>query len=210
MPLTPAPGRNSNRPTHTAKSPTSTPHAPQPAQPSPPTDRRRHRSRRRGIRTPGGPHHRRGRPYHGASCACSPTFSVKAAGTAPVSIPRFPTESPATPRHWPALHRAGPRRRLRRQQLPAGLLRSRRATASALAAGCPVVVKAHDAHPGTSELVGRAITEAVADAGLPAGTFSLLFGSGPELGIALVTDPRIKAVGFTGSRLDGFQISKAS
>src|SRR5438046_2506719 len=76
-------------------------------------------------------------------------------------------------------------------------------TASALAAGCPVVVKAHDAHPGTSELVGRAITEAVADAGLPAGTFSLLFGSGPELGIALVTDARIKAVGFTGSRTAG-------
>ena len=45
-------------------------------------------------------------------------------------------------------------------------------TASALAAGCPVVVKAHDAHPGTSELVGRAITDAVAAAGLPAGTFS--------------------------------------
>jgi len=76
-------------------------------------------------------------------------------------------------------------------------------TASALAAGCPVVVKAHDAHPGTSELVGRAITEAVADAGLPPGTFSLLFGSGPELGISLVTDPRIKAVGFTGSRSAG-------
>ncbi|MCG7595262.1 aldehyde dehydrogenase (NADP(+)) [Mycobacterium sp. PSTR-4-N] len=76
-------------------------------------------------------------------------------------------------------------------------------TASALAAGCPVVVKGHDAHPGTSELVGRAISDAVAAAGLPAGTFSLLFGSGPDLGIALVTDPRIKAVGFTGSRSGG-------
>ncbi|MEN3316634.1 MAG: 2,5-dioxopentanoate dehydrogenase, partial [Mycobacterium sp.] len=83
-------------------------------------------------------------------------------------------------------------------------------TASALAAGCPVVVKAHDAHPGTSELVGRAITEAVADAGLPAGTFSLLFGSGPELGIALVTDPRIKAVGFTGSRGAGTALVAAA
>jgi alpha-ketoglutaric semialdehyde dehydrogenase len=83
-------------------------------------------------------------------------------------------------------------------------------TASALAAGCPVVVKAHDAHPGTSELVGRAITEAVADAGLPAGTFSLLFGSGPELGIALVTDPRIKAVGFTGSRSAGTALVAAA
>ena len=83
-------------------------------------------------------------------------------------------------------------------------------TASALAAGCPVVVKAHDAHPGTSELVGRAITDAVAAAGLPAGTFSLLFGSGPGLGTALVTDPRIKAVGFTGSRSGGMALVAAA
>ncbi|PRC44792.1 aldehyde dehydrogenase (NADP(+)), partial [Mycobacterium sp. ITM-2017-0098] len=83
-------------------------------------------------------------------------------------------------------------------------------TASALAAGCPVVVKGHDAHPGTSELVGRAITDAVASCGLPAGTFSLLFGSGPGLGIALVTDPRIKAVGFTGSRSGGTALVAAA
>ncbi|PEG59709.1 aldehyde dehydrogenase (NADP(+)) [Mycolicibacterium boenickei] len=83
-------------------------------------------------------------------------------------------------------------------------------TASALAAGCPVVVKAHDAHPGTSELVGRAITDAVASSGLPAGTFSLLYGYGPELGAALVTDPRIKAVGFTGSRAGGMALVAAA
>ena len=83
-------------------------------------------------------------------------------------------------------------------------------TASALAAGCPVVVKAHDAHPGTSELVGRAITNAVAASGLPAGTFSLLYGSGRDLGIALVTDPRIKAVGFTGSRSGGTALVAAA
>jgi alpha-ketoglutaric semialdehyde dehydrogenase len=83
-------------------------------------------------------------------------------------------------------------------------------TASALAAGCPVVVKAHDAHPGTSELVGRALTDAVRATGLPAGTFSLLYGSGPELGIALVTDPRIKAVGFTGSRGAGTALVAAA
>lgn len=83
-------------------------------------------------------------------------------------------------------------------------------TASALAAGCPVIVKAHDAHPGTSELVGRAITKAVSDAGLPAGTFSLLFGSGRGLGTALVTDPRIKAVGFTGSRSGGTALVAAA
>ena len=83
-------------------------------------------------------------------------------------------------------------------------------TASALAAGCPVVVKAHDAHPGTSELVGRAVSDAVAATGMPAGTFSLLFGSGAELGIALVTDPRIKAVGFTGSRSGGLALAAAA
>ncbi|MBU8817181.1 aldehyde dehydrogenase (NADP(+)) [Mycolicibacterium goodii] len=83
-------------------------------------------------------------------------------------------------------------------------------TASALAAGCPVVVKAHDAHPGTSELVGRAITQAVAATGMPAGTFSLLYGYGPDLGTALVTDPRIKAVGFTGSRGGGMALVAAA
>ena len=79
-------------------------------------------------------------------------------------------------------------------------------TASALAAGCPVVVKAHPAHPGTSELVGRALQAAVADCGLPAGVFSLLFGAGNELGAALVADSRIKAVGFTGSRRGGLAL----
>ncbi|MGK2867105.1 MAG: aldehyde dehydrogenase (NADP(+)) [Mycobacterium sp.] len=83
-------------------------------------------------------------------------------------------------------------------------------TASALAAGCPVIVKGHDAHPGTSEIVARAITDAVAESGLPAGTFSLLFGSGPGLGIDLVTDPRIKAVGFTGSRTGGTALVAAA
>lgn len=83
-------------------------------------------------------------------------------------------------------------------------------TASALAAGCPVVVKAHDAHPGTSELVGRAIVDAVTSTGLPAGTFSLLYGLGPELGAALVADPRIKAVGFTGSRAGGMALVSAA
>nr|WP_082890233.1 aldehyde dehydrogenase (NADP(+)) [Halotalea alkalilenta] len=76
-------------------------------------------------------------------------------------------------------------------------------TASALAAGCPVVVKAHGAHPGTSELVGRAIQRAVSATGLPAGVFALLHGSGREIGTALVADARIKAAGFTGSRSGG-------
>ncbi|MDH7798842.1 MULTISPECIES: aldehyde dehydrogenase (NADP(+)) [unclassified Beijerinckia] len=79
-------------------------------------------------------------------------------------------------------------------------------TASALAAGCPVVCKAHPAHPGTSELVGRAIQKAVKDGGLPEGVFSLLFDSGHEIGQALVSDPRITAVGFTGSRRGGLAL----
>src|SRR5271165_4721204 len=76
-------------------------------------------------------------------------------------------------------------------------------TASALAAGCPVVAKAHPAHPGTSELAGRAIQAAVAACDLPPGVFSLLLDGGYAVGGALVADPRIKAVGFTGSRRGG-------
>ncbi|MBL0798570.1 MULTISPECIES: aldehyde dehydrogenase (NADP(+)) [unclassified Pseudomonas] len=83
-------------------------------------------------------------------------------------------------------------------------------TASALAAGCPVIVKAHGAHPGTSELVGRAIARAVKACGLPEGVFSLLYGLGREVGIALASDPRIKAVGFTGSRSGGLALIKAA
>ncbi|MFC5699583.1 aldehyde dehydrogenase (NADP(+)) [Pseudomonas sp. GCM10022186] len=83
-------------------------------------------------------------------------------------------------------------------------------TASALAAGCPVVVKAHGAHPGTSELVGRAVARAAERCAMPEGVFSLLFGSGREVGIALVSDPRIKAVGFTGSRSGGLALCRAA
>jgi alpha-ketoglutaric semialdehyde dehydrogenase len=79
-------------------------------------------------------------------------------------------------------------------------------TASALAAGAPVVAKAHPAHPGTSELVGRAVAKAVADAGLPSGVFSMLFDAGYEIGTGLVADPRIKGVGFTGSRKGGLAL----
>ncbi|MGH1565395.1 aldehyde dehydrogenase (NADP(+)) [Mumia sp. DW29H23] len=79
-------------------------------------------------------------------------------------------------------------------------------TASALAAGAPVVVKAHPSHPGTSEIVGRAIRAAVRRHGLPEGTFSLLQGTSNALGGALVTDPRIRAVGFTGSRAGGLAL----
>jgi NADP-dependent aldehyde dehydrogenase len=72
-------------------------------------------------------------------------------------------------------------------------------TASALATGCPVIVKAHSAHPGTSELVATVVQQAVAAAGLPEGVYSLLYGSGIETGAALVRHPLIQAVTFTGS-----------
>lgn len=76
-------------------------------------------------------------------------------------------------------------------------------TASALAAGNPVIVKAHPAHPGASEMVGRAIRAAAQKSGAPAGVFSLLFDPGIEVGRALVQHPAIKAAGFTGSRRAG-------
>ncbi len=76
-------------------------------------------------------------------------------------------------------------------------------TASAFAAGCPVIVKAHPAHPGTGEGVGRLVSEAVQECGLPEGSFSLLFDAGFEVGQALVKHPLVKAVGFTGSLKGG-------
>src|SRR5438309_11224635 len=76
-------------------------------------------------------------------------------------------------------------------------------TASALAAGNTVVVKAHPAHPGTSELVGEAIRQAVRESGLPEGVFSLLFDKGTQVGTQLVKHPLVKAGGFTGSRVAG-------
>jgi NADP-dependent aldehyde dehydrogenase len=83
-------------------------------------------------------------------------------------------------------------------------------TASALAAGCPVVVKAHSAHLGTSELVGKAVQRAVAACGLPEGVFSMLIGAGRTIGQALASDPGIKAVGFTGSRAGGTALMRTA
>jgi 2,5-dioxopentanoate dehydrogenase len=72
-------------------------------------------------------------------------------------------------------------------------------TASALAAGCPVILKAHSAHPGTSELVAAILVEAAAAKNLHPGVFTMLYGSGIEIGAALVQHPLIHAVSFTGS-----------
>jgi 2,5-dioxopentanoate dehydrogenase len=76
-------------------------------------------------------------------------------------------------------------------------------TASALAGGNTVIVKAHHAHPGTSELVGLALSAAVRSCELEEGVFSLIYGSGSEVGTALVRHPLIRAGGFTGSRAAG-------
>ena len=81
-------------------------------------------------------------------------------------------------------------------------------TASALAAGCPVVVKGHPAHPGTDAMVAGAISKAAEKCDMPEGVFGHLQGPGNELGAALVRDPRIAAVGFTGSRGGGLALLK--
>ena len=72
-------------------------------------------------------------------------------------------------------------------------------TAAALAAGCPVVVKGHPAHPGTTEVVSKAIATAIEKTGMPAGVFNMIQSAGHEAGGALVQHPLIRAVGFTGS-----------
>jgi NADP-dependent aldehyde dehydrogenase len=76
-------------------------------------------------------------------------------------------------------------------------------TASALAAGCPVIVMAHYAHPGTSEWAGVAIRDAIRDLELPEGVFSLLFGADYRVGTSLVKQPQLSAAAFTGSREGG-------
>ena len=81
-------------------------------------------------------------------------------------------------------------------------------TASAFAAGNPVIVKAHPAHPGTSALVGEAVRESVKACGLPEGVFSMLFDAGIEIGVQLVKHPAIKAVAFTGSFAGGTALMK--
>ena len=76
-------------------------------------------------------------------------------------------------------------------------------TASALAAGCPVIVKGHSAHPGTGEIVAEAIKAAAEKCGIHPGVFSLIQGGKRDVGTALVTHPLINAVGFTGSLAGG-------
>lgn len=83
-------------------------------------------------------------------------------------------------------------------------------TASALAAGCPVVVKAHSAHLGTSELVAQAVQSAARKCNMPVGVFSCLIGDGRQIGQELVSHPAIQAVGFTGSRQGGMALMRTA
>jgi alpha-ketoglutaric semialdehyde dehydrogenase len=83
-------------------------------------------------------------------------------------------------------------------------------TAAALAAGCPVILKAHPGHPKTSVLVAGAIAKAIAGCGLPAGVFSMVEGASPEVSIALVNHPGVKAGAFTGSLRAGRALFNAA
>lgn len=83
-------------------------------------------------------------------------------------------------------------------------------TASALAAGCPVIVKAHNSHAGTSELAGQAITKAVTKCKLPAGVFSIIFGPGASVGKSLAAHRAIKAIAFTGSQGAGTDLMRTA
>ncbi|RMG76582.1 MAG: aldehyde dehydrogenase (NADP(+)) [Bacteroidetes bacterium] len=83
-------------------------------------------------------------------------------------------------------------------------------TASALAAGCPVIVKAHPSHPGTHALIAEAILRAARQTEMPDGVFSALFDEGRTIGVPLVQHPRIKAVGFTGSFGGGMALLQAA
>lgn len=83
-------------------------------------------------------------------------------------------------------------------------------TASALAAGCTIIVKAHPAHPGTCEMVATAIKTAVEKSNMPDGTFSMLHGASKKVGMAIVRHPLVKAVGFTGSFRGGKALFEAA
>ena len=134
------------------------------------------------------------------SSACSPASSKKAHGSRPASIPHCPIASPCrVPTSAPCCAPLGPVAVFGASNFPLAFSVAGGDTASALAAGCPVIVKAHPAHPGTCELAAAIIAESVKALDLHPGVFSMLFDSGIEIGTALVKHPLIRAVAFTGS-----------
>ncbi|WP_281985560.1 aldehyde dehydrogenase (NADP(+)) [Thalassorhabdomicrobium marinisediminis] len=114
--------------------------------------------------------------------------------------PALPERQPASrPDLWMVQRPIGPVAVFGASNFPLAFSTAGGDTASALAAGCPVVVKGHSAHPGTGEIVAEAIKAAVDKTGMPKGVFSLIQGGKRDVGQALVQHPLIKAVGFTGS-----------
>jgi NADP-dependent aldehyde dehydrogenase len=82
--------------------------------------------------------------------------------------------------------------------------------AAAIAAGNPVIAKAHPSHPGTSRLLAEEARAAVADIGLPPATVQMIYALANEDGLRLVADPRLGAIGFTGSRTGGLRLKAAA
>lgn len=114
--------------------------------------------------------------------------------------PALPDRTPAPrPDLWMVQRPIGPVAVFGASNFPLAFSTAGGDTAAALAAGCPVVVKGHEAHPGTAEIVAEAIRTAVERCGMPAGVFSLIHGGSREVGQALVQHPLVRAVGFTGS-----------
>jgi acyl-CoA reductase-like NAD-dependent aldehyde dehydrogenase len=133
------------------------------------------------------------------SCACSRVSCARARGWTRIdrAIPdRTPQPKPDIRR---MLIPIGPVAVFGASNFPLAFSVAGGDTASALAAGCPVVVKGHPAHPATSELAARALVNAVASTGMPPGVFSLLQSTHNDIAVALVRHPRTKTVGFTGS-----------
>ena len=117
-----------------------------------------------------------------------------------------PTRTPPRPQNRSRLCAIGPVAVFAASNFPLAFSVAGGDTAAALAVGCPVVVKAHPAHPQTSALVANAMRAAVAACGLPVGTFSLLRDASIEAGVALVQHAAIKAAAFTGSQRGGLAL----
>ena len=114
-----------------------------------------------------------------------------------------PTRTPPKPDLRRMLHPIGPVVVFTASNFPLAYSTAGGDTASALAAGCPVIVKAHEAHPGTNALVADAVIKAAEKTGMPDGVFSTVYARGYEVGAMLVKHPLTKGVGFTGSHAGG-------
>jgi NADP-dependent aldehyde dehydrogenase len=124
--------------------------------------------------------------------------------------PADPSRNPPKPQVRSRLRPLGPAVVFAASNFPLAFSVAGGDTAAALAVGCPVIVKAHPAHPETSALVGQVIREAAAECRLPGGVFSLLTDSAHETGLAIVQHPLIKVGAFTGSLRGGVALWRAA